>query len=194
MEAKPGVLPHFHSGRINVSPGRVVRRALLLAGLLIISVPATAMANNWLGFVAGSDRTVTFNSCNQTSQMHAVAHDNDSHDIAVTDINTTWAHACTIVEVIINDLDYGNTNWFGAYECHNWNSTRTRCINTGHVHINLFYGPYSYNQALSLMCEEVGHSVGLDHRPSDDTTSCMSQNFTSLHLDNHDKGLLNSHY
>lgn len=48
-------------------------------------------------------------------------------------------------------------------------------------------------EARSLVCEEVGHAVGLAHNIGDPDT-CMSQDWNLTKLDSHDKGILNGRY
>lgn len=56
---------------------------------------------------------------------------------------------------------------YGFYECHEgqWFAEWGKTVCTlGHVHIDLFEPPggaYDATEASSLMCEEVGHAVGL---------------------------------
>jgi predicted Zn-dependent protease len=64
------------------------------------------------------------------------------------------------------------------------------------VQINLnadpAYTPYTQLESDSLMCEEVGHAFGLDHK--DDVDSCMSQSWSLRRWDTHDKNHINSWY
>jgi hypothetical protein len=64
----------------------------------------------------------------------------------------------------------------------------------GHAHINTSYSniPEDYDRTLTLVCEEIGHSVGLDHSPSE--FSCMGMNLEATHLGRHDITLLNANY
>jgi predicted Zn-dependent protease len=52
-------------------------------------------------------------------------------------------------------------------------------------------GSEDYSRTLRVVCEEIGHSVGLDHQGTSD--SCMSAS-TAAHLDGHDKYMINQHY
>jgi len=57
--------------------------------------------------------------------------------------------------------------------------------------------PYSTTEARSLLCEEMGHSVGLDHRflpPNDPDPGCMSQDWTETNFTSHDVNHLNTWY
>lgn len=64
----------------------------------------------------------------------------------------------------------------------------------GHTHFNTSYAniPENYNRTLTLVCEEMGHAVGLHHRV--ENTSCMGSNLDALHLDQHDKDVINRLY
>lgn len=57
--------------------------------------------------------------------------------------------------------------------------------------MNLAYG-YTDPQAESLMCEEIGHSVGLNHRS--ESGSCMDFGLGGTHIDTHDHDHLDSLY
>ena len=61
-------------------------------------------------------------------------------------------------------------------------------------HKPIGHGGLSAGQRLSLVCQEIGHSVGLAH--PDSGTSCMIQTVsaTRQHLIQHDIDLLNQHY
>jgi hypothetical protein len=54
-------------------------------------------------------------------------------------------------------------------------STRLRTCDIGHAQINTSYSniPENYNWTLTLVCGEIGHSVGLAHRRSGEPASCM---------------------
>lgn len=58
---------------------------------------------------------------------------------------------------------------------------------------HLLYGdiPEDPGRTMRLVCEEIGHSVGLDH--SGDGASCMSAS-TARHLTDHDENTINGQY
>jgi hypothetical protein len=89
--------------------------------------------------------------------------------------------------------DYGNTGWLGVAQI--WVSGDH--ITQGTAKVNDFYHdspPYnSYSWKQLVICQEIGHTYGLDHQNedfnTDETTSCME--YTSLPQgnespDNHD--------
>jgi hypothetical protein len=170
--------------------GRIAARPLVLACFVILAaLPAVASAGNDLGHKAGSNATVTFNHSLLETNAHNAAHYNDENSIEPTDISTTLYHETAGMEVNIYDYAYGNTGWYGRWYCRAWSGSV--CLE-GVVQINLSYGPYTVTEMRSLMCEEVGHSVGLAH--SGETASCMSQRWDRTLLTSHDKGILNARY
>lgn len=175
------------------------RRRLVLVVLLFVgstTAGSSASASNWGGWWAdtidGADSVIRMDQCNLTSKFHTAFHDNDTHDIEATDIGTTLYHTCETVDIYVNDYNYGDNGRAGWWECHRWYMNVADC-DQGHVHINTFYDSYTQNEALSLMCEEVAHAFGLEHRTST-APSCMSQQWDELHLDSHDRGHLNDKY
>lgn len=132
-----------------------------------------------------------FAQCDLGATVHDKFHENNNHDIIPTDINPNSEHTCTTVDVRINDGSFPG-NQAGYWECHNWNSGSPLYCQEGHVHMDTDAGniPENPNFTEMIVCEEIGHSVGLDH--SDGTNSCM--NSTSLHLGGHDINVINSVY
>lgn len=69
-----------------------------------------------------------------------------------------------------------------------------------HVHLDLYLvgapnqpGPsYSTTEARSLMCEEVGHAIGLAHYC--EGNSCISQDWTDTDWTHHDDSVVNGIY
>ncbi len=172
--------------------------AALGAGVLLGTLVGVGTGSNWNttdnSYKAG-DSNVWFNQCAMQANTHDAFHANDSHDIEPTDITTSLsaAHdACDTVDVRINDFGYGTNRPRGFYECHVFNSPQN--CDEGHAHINTSYSaiPENYNETLEVVCEEIGHSVGLDH--SDFDSSCMSNDVNARHLDGHDQGHLDDHY
>lgn len=197
------------SKQVGKGKGEMNTRKLILIGGLyafvsLLSVGlaySVAYAGNWnnndFAYKAGDDQ-VYFHQCNLDSDgnTHRAFHNNNDHDILPTTINPRQYHGCETVDVRINGYAYGfDEGAYGWYECHDKHSPQV--CDKGHVHINVSYGriPEDYSDTLSLVCEEIGHSVGLGHRTGSATGSCMSQNWSSLHLDYHDKvDEINPHY
>lgn len=130
---------------------------------------------------------------------HDAFHANDSYDIEPTDITTSLsaADACDTNDVRINDYGYGTDTYKGWFECHVFNSAQN--CNEGHAHINTSYSdiPEDDGSTLSIVCEEIGHSVGLAHSKTSDpgyTSSCMWTSQDDGHLTSHDKGVLDANY
>lgn len=171
--------------------GRTAARGVVFTlTVVLMALPATiASAGNDLGHKAGSNATVTFNHSLLETNAHNAAHYNDENSIEPTDISTSLYHETAGLEVNIYDYNYGNTGWYGRWYCRRWSGSI--CLE-GVVQINLSYGPYTVTEMRSLMCEEVGHSVGLAH--SGENASCMSQQWDKTLLTSHDKGILNAKY
>ena len=135
-----------------------------------------------------------FHQCDLSTNSHNAYHSNADHDIGPTDIQRIEIHGWDTVDVRVNDAAYGNT-WIGWWECHDWGANGY--CNHGHSHLNTSWAavPENYWVTLSVMCEEVGHSVGLDHRGSA-SGSCMNDydDSTLYHLDGHDWYEINRHY
>lgn len=148
--------------------------------------------------------STSVNQCNldPNANTHPAFHNNDRHDIEPTDISTILYHGCATVDVRINGYAYGfgsNSYGYGWYECHAFYAPQG--CDKGHIHINVSWGfiPEDYSDTLSLVCQEVGHSVGLGHRRRENNTSCMSlvyyrYDLNAFHLDGHDIWHLNDRY
>lgn len=171
---------------------------LLIAGLLFAAVgvvigAGTAFASHWLtdGAKKAGDSNVRFDNCELANNTHDAFHNNDTHDIEVTVITSSNFHSCDTVDVRINDWPFGTDDPTGWYECHLLHSANN--CDHGHVHINTSYSdiPEDYSRTLRLVCEEIGHSVGLGHSGQDG--SCMSGT-TAAHLNDHDKTSINNGY
>jgi hypothetical protein len=93
------------------------------------------------------------------------------------------------------DNDYGATGCNGLYDCATGPNSGT-CAR-GDVILKL-YAPYvpggswSATEQRSLVCEEIGHALGLAHDFS--RTGCMPQSWSSTDYTAHDDGHLNSWY
>jgi hypothetical protein len=162
------------------------------AAAVVTSTALPALATNTLGHRAGWDATVKFNKSALTLQFRNAVNFNDTNNIIPTDITSQMFTDQTQanMEVNIYDSTYGDTGWYGRWFCQVWASL-TVC-SQGRVQLNLTYGPYTDVEARSLTCEEVGHSVGLNHSGED--ASCMSQQWDKTLLTTHDKGHLNAKY
>lgn len=160
---------------------------------MVLSVAGYAVAGNWLGYNAGDDN-VYFHQCelDLNGNTHKAFHNNNDHDINSTDIETYQYHGCSIVDVRIVGEAYGTNRPTGWYHCHAFRNSNS--CDKGEAHINTSYPniPEQYPRTLTLVCEEIGHSVGLDHRGDPD--SCMSANLQAYHLDAHDRAVINNHY
>lgn len=117
------------------------------------------------------------------------------YGINPTDMTSLYASSVSGAYVNIVDNDYGATGWNGLYDC-GTGPNRGVC-SRGDVLINL-YSPYipggswSTTERRSLMCEEVGHAIGLAHDKS--RNGCMSQSWSRTDFTYHDDAHLTIWY
>lgn len=125
--------------------------------ILAISSATPGWAGNW-DKRTGLDQWIDYTLCDLNAGWHDAWHGNNNHDIDPTAIIPTHVHSCSETEVRVNDAFLGPNVDVGVWHCHD--GTSSDCL-SGHVHINLDkVGSYNADQKLSLMCQEVGHSVG----------------------------------
>jgi predicted Zn-dependent protease len=169
---------------------RTVPRSLAITAILLLGLAPTALGFNLNGYRAGENNVVTFNRSQLTTTIFDAFNYNDVNNIEPTDISTTLFTDDTPKEVNIYDYDYGDTGWYGRWFCNTLKSGTLICLD-GRVQINLYWS-YTVTQARSLVCEEVGHSVGLSH--SAENASCMSQQWDKTLLSSHDRAQLSNKY
>lgn len=169
---------------------RTVPRALAISVILLLGLAPAALGLNLNGYRAGENSTVTFNRSQLTTNITNAFNYNDVNSVEPTDISTTLFTNSTQKEVNIYDYNYGDTGWYGRWFCQTFKSGTLWCLD-GRVQINLYWS-YTVTQARSLVCEEVGHSVGLSH--SAENASCMSQQWDKTLLSSHDRAQLNNKY
>jgi hypothetical protein len=145
-------------------------------------------ADGWQGYEAG-DSQVRFDQCELTDTVHNKFHENNNHDIEPTDITASEFHSCDTVDVRVNDYSFPEPGP-GFYECHAFHSTWN--CDLGHVHMDTDHPDIPENPGFTLkvLCQEIGHSLGLRHDGSGQ--SCMVSN--DQHLRPHDKDVINGHY
>jgi hypothetical protein len=108
--------------------------------------------------------------------------------VMTTDRFESWNND---TDLLVYDGLYPSATWWGIWACDVAVSGNNNLCNRGHITFNLSKGTPN-NQ---LACQEVGHSVGLDHSSS--TGSCMYQvagPSVSTDFDAHDKGHINGFY
>jgi hypothetical protein len=110
----------------------------------------------------------------------------------VTGTGTTTEESAADVSVF--DANYGDSGWWGVAECMVLQSA-TICEHH-HVRINRFHSPggdgWSATERRSILCEEIGHTLGLRHRDASGT--CMSQRWNETHFNSHDDDHINARY
>lgn len=113
-----------------------------------------------------------------------------------TDLNTV-EHSQS-GDVIVGDYNYGFNGAVAWVECRpasqTWGShPDLRCDNQA-LRYNADYLSYysTFTERKSIACEEIGHTVGLQHRYTDN--SCMAQDSTITYTSLHDDGHINNYY
>lgn len=111
-----------------------------------------------------------------------------------TDLTTSGAINMNPWDVKVGAADYGAVSWVGQWQCMSewWNGSVWICTD-GRVRYNLYPpkapgGTWDDIEARSLACEEMGHSIGLDHRTESD--GCMGGDFTQTGFSYHDRVLM----
>jgi hypothetical protein len=179
--------------------GRRLLVGLPVVAALAAGLTATALAANWdgpldgdHGFPVYGGNPVSFTQCDLTYTVHEMFHSNNDHDIKPTDITPDGTHSCSTIDVGVGDNFFGSAPP-GFAECHDLISSSGSC-NIAHAHMNLSDSrvPEDVFFTLSVVCHEVGHTVGLRHRVSS-VASCM-WGAGEGHLDSHDRNVLNDHY
>ena len=118
-----------------------------------------------------------------------------------TDLNASYTPTGGTGDVWVYDANfYASSLVYGGWKCLDPVGTYNlgSCTN-GRVRIDTSNDvtPYSTTEARSLLCEEMGHSVGLGHRflaPNDPDPGCMSQDWTETNYTSHDVNHLNTWY
>jgi hypothetical protein len=126
-------------------------------------------------------------------------------DYGPTNLNVNWTGAATTCtttnyDLCVYDSDYGDTNWYGIYDCvgQSSGSHPNMTCTLGRVRLNQHTGPgYVAGVGISEYnaCHEVGHSIGLNHNL--DQTSCVKRFIDGGNaptLSNHDVEEINAHY
>lgn len=170
-----------------------MRPLLVLAAFTILAVAATlpsvARANNsWGGYHwARTSDPFTLKLGNNTSgswNAHLATVSSDWSQSTVLDTSVvaggTSPRSCrpSRGRVEVCSANYGNTGWLGVAQI--WISGGVH-ITQGTVKNNDYYfgsSTYAYNneaEKLHVICQEVGHTLGLDHQSTDGTSlnTCM---------------------
>ena len=173
------------------------RLALVAMTLFLAAIAPTVAASNDLGIHTGTNGYLEVRQYFVQTQTAAQISWNNSNNINPTDLTVVMCTqngsvSCGIKEVNIADSDWGDSGWYGQWDCISWESP-TVC-DTGWVDLNTYYGPYTDNVMRSLVCHEVGHAMGLAH--TSDSTSCLLTYSPPwpVYLNAHDVGIINSKY
>ncbi len=110
-----------------------------------------------------------------------------ANDYDPTDLATAYtSHDSS--DVTVSDSASGNS--YGYYQCQSlYRYYSDRC---DHAHIRIYanYNP-DHTTRRSTLCQEIGHSVGLQH---DNSSGCMNGAVNSPYLTYHDWGHINGRY
>lgn len=174
-------------------------RAVGLAVSVIVFVGLTATlpasASNDLGVRVPDGTPVYLYRNNLTSGFSDAVEFVRQNGINPTDMTSLYASSVSKTYINIADNDYGATGWYGLYNCAT--GPNSGVCKRGDVLINL-YAPYvpggtwSATERRSLVCEEVGHALGLAHDFT--RNGCMSQDWAASDYTAHDDAHLNSWY
>ena len=163
----------------------------LVTVVLTFGLVATAYANNILPWRLKGDQVILYDSFGLTTISHTSLHDTANNNMNPTDLVPQHFHE-TIMEVYLYDGDYGDTGWVGLETCLNLVAGNCGSVT---VQLNLHWGAFSQVESDSIMCEEVGHAFGLDHKADAENDSCMDRPVVNTRRwDPHDRGLINGWY
>lgn len=83
-----------------------------------------------------------------------------------TDFEFTLASSSTNAEVYVDELFVSNVDWAGL--CSNYADKETaNYISSSYIIINSYYtNTYDYATTRYVICHELGHAIGLNHRPN----------------------------
>jgi hypothetical protein len=173
---------------------------LMLVAGGAMAVAATAAAsnfgpiNNQIYFANGSKHKFNFNNLLSDSWRGA-SNWVRKNEIGPTHMTTAVVDSHSAADVVPYDADYGDSGWCGMADC-TIEKTNRVCQHF-HVKYNTANGigcpnDYTETQRRSLACEEIGHTVGLQHRHVN--AGCMSQAWDRTHFTPHDKRHINRRY
>jgi hypothetical protein len=147
------------------------RRLILILAISATAVLATggaASAHQWGAWHWHRGGTVyiyVWNGCGSYSSIcEAARSDIHNHPHPVYLINTS-----DHTDVSLLAGNYGNTGWVGLAEMINYSYPH---VTHAHATYNSYYDPYYSNiQRQGVMCQEIAHTLGLDHAATGD---CMA--------------------
>jgi len=161
---------------------KTVFLAVIVLGLCLVNIQAI-QAHNWGSWHWDKSTIKMFvYGSHQAQSINAIA-DWDSH----TDLSLPLKGSHTDVSVF--GANAGAVGWGGLasiknYEFDWWHKWCWCRITHAHAQLNTYYG-WSLASAQGVLCQEVGHTFGLDHSATGD---CMAKgyytpnsNFTSPH-------------
>lgn len=174
------------------------RTTVVLAAItaLIVTTAPSVHATNDLGFRM-PDGTPTYMLRNDlTTGFSDAVEWHRQNNMNPTDLTTLYTTSIYETYMNIVDSNYGAIGWSGAYNCASWASGSI--CQRGDVYLNLYGGyvpggSYDATERRSLVCEEIGHAVGLDHRKTV-TVGCLTQDWSRTSWTDHDNNHVNNWY
>lgn len=177
------------------------RRTTFVSGsiiALIVGAIPGAEATNDLGHRM-PDGTPTFIMRNGlTAGFSDAVEWHRQNNMNPTDLTTLYTSSVSETYINIVDSDYGPIGWSGIWDCAVWGSGNT--CRRGDVYLNRYTGSgyvpggsYDATERRSLVCEEVGHAVGLAHRKTV-SVGCMTQDWSRTSWTDHDNSHVNNWY
>jgi hypothetical protein len=176
------------------SPGRVAAALGTVAALAAIPAPS-AVATNVMGHRMPDGTPTYIMRTNLTAGFQNAVETVRQSEFNPTDLTTLYTSTLSQAYLQVVDGDYGNIGWAGLWTCGNWGSGNI--CRRADIYLNLDSsappgGTYDATERRSLVCEEMGHGVGLAHRYVN--AGCMSQNWGRIHWTDHDKNHVNNWY
>lgn len=163
-----------HSGRFCLSARRALAIGVLVA-ICLIALPESSGADNVLSHRLFSQNwTMGYQNLTENFRQagdYTINWNINPHpDLNVNSITTSG-----VGQINLFDDNYSGVTWSGLWECVSYSSPNV--CQQGNTYFNLLKGPYSSRDARSLVCEEVGHGVGLAHNSDSATksSSCMQR-------------------
>lgn len=175
-------------GKVVVLMG--VRRIWLAVMVcLLVALPSQAYALNFGAYYA-DDRAHSVKYEDLLQLIKDGIYDSRTINYDPTVLNTSYESNHDLADVANYDGNYTAETWYGITSC----VTTLPASKCDHWHIqyNLKYIDTA-NEAFHTACHELGHSVGLKHRPPGETANlgCMDQpsdNYLGTHNYNHING------
>ena len=97
-------------------------------------------------------------------------------------------------EITVNAAFYGNNGWLGIARLLQYNASTCTIIRAEALMNRSYLDGSSYNETLDrhVACQEIGHTIGLDHRRRRNDHTCMNDRWLGYpNFDSHDAQVVN---